>query len=105
MRSLLQLSASQGAGATDAERVSMRGPAHAATPALRFRDPQIEMAHGAGGKASRKLVEGLITPILCPQLSGALGDAASVSFGENQIAVTTDGFVVNPLRFPGGSIG
>ena len=27
-------------------------------PRRRFRDPQIEMAHGAGGKASRRLIEG-----------------------------------------------
>ncbi len=32
--------------------------------ALRFRDPQIEMAHGAGGKASRRLIEGLFAPLL-----------------------------------------
>ena len=29
-----------------------------------FRDPCIEMAHGAGGKASRRLIEGLIAPLL-----------------------------------------
>ena len=29
-----------------------------------FRDPRIEMAHGAGGKASRRLIEGLIAPLL-----------------------------------------
>lgn len=73
--------------------------------APRFRDAQIEMAHGAGGKASRKLVEGLIAPILCPHLAGPLSDAATVCVGDGRLAVTTDGFVVNPLRFPGGSIG
>ncbi len=31
---------------------------------VRFRDSQIEMAHGAGGKASRRLVEGLFAPLL-----------------------------------------
>ncbi len=30
----------------------------------RFLDPQIEMAHGAGGKASRRLIEGLFVPML-----------------------------------------
>ena len=37
-----------------------------ASPAtkIRFREPQIEMAHGAGGKASRRLVEGLFAPLL-----------------------------------------
>ena len=33
-------------------------------PKIRFRDPQIEMAHGAGGKASRRLIEGLFVPLL-----------------------------------------
>ncbi len=33
-------------------------------PKVRFRDAQIEMAHGAGGKASRRLIEGLIAPLL-----------------------------------------
>jgi hydrogenase expression/formation protein HypE len=31
---------------------------------MKFTDPQIEMAHGAGGKASRRLIEGLLVPIL-----------------------------------------
>src|SRR4051812_47835060 len=55
------------------------------------------MAHGAGGKATSRLVEGLLQPA-----SGmALDDAALVG----ETAITTDAFVVKPLRFPGGSIG
>ncbi len=72
---------------------------------IRFRDPQIEMAHGAGGKASRRLIEGLIAPILfgsCPQY---LGDSALVEIDGAPVAITTDSFVVKPLRFPGGCIG
>src|SRR5689334_19563385 len=77
------------------------------TPAskIRFRDPQIEMAHGAGGKASRRLVEGLFAPILFGPSAGPLGDAAHVQINGTRIAITTDSFVVKPLRFPGGSIG
>ncbi len=74
-------------------------------PRVRFKDPQIEMAHGAGGKASRRLVEGLIAPILIESCDRALGDAAHVHLGEAAMAITADGFVVRPLRFPGGSIG
>jgi hydrogenase expression/formation protein HypE len=72
---------------------------------IRFRDTQIEMAHGAGGKASRRLVEGLFAPLLfeCPQ--EPLGDAAFVDVNGSSIAITTDSFVVKPIRFPGGSIG
>ncbi len=78
-----------------------------ATPVskIRFREPQIEMAHGAGGKASRRLVEGLFAPILFGSSHGPLGDAAHIQINGTKIAMTTDSFVVKPLRFPGGSIG
>lgn len=72
---------------------------------LRFRDPQIEMAHGAGGKASRRLVEGLFAPLLFHSPQEPLGDAAMVAVSGTHVALTTDSFVVKPLRFPGGSIG
>ena len=64
----------------------------------RFTDERITMAHGAGGKASRALVEGLLAPVLGVR---ELGDAGAVG----ELALTTDSFVVKPLRFPGGSIG
>lgn len=73
-------------------------------PRLRFRDPQIEMAHGAGGKASRRLVEDLFAPILGIQQM-SLTDAAFLEVNGTRLAITTDSFVVKPLRFPGGSIG
>lgn len=63
------------------------------------------MAHGAGGTASRRLVEGLFAPILFGPEAGPLGDAAHVSVNGTQVAITMDSFVVKPLRFPGGSIG
>src|SRR5271163_2230838 len=72
---------------------------------IRFRDPQIEMAHGAGGKASRRLVEGLFAPLLFGDSTEPLGDAAHLSVDGMRIAFTADSFVVKPLRFPGGSIG
>jgi len=77
----------------------------ATVPKIRFRDAQIEMAHGAGGKASRRLVEGLFVPLLCGVTPGSLGDAAHVQMNGTRLAITTDSFVVKPLRFPGGSIG
>jgi hydrogenase expression/formation protein HypE len=72
------------------DRVRSRPPA--------FRDERITMAHGAGGKASRALVEGLLAPVLGVR---ELDDAGGVG----ELALTTDSFVVRPLRFPGGSIG
>jgi hydrogenase expression/formation protein HypE len=35
----------------------------------------------------------------------ALGDAGEIQVGDQQLAMTSDSFVVKPLRFPGGSIG
>ena len=65
---------------------------------LRFRDERITMAHGAGGKATLTLIEGLLAPVLGLR---ELDDAARV----DGLALTTDSFVVKPIRFPGGSIG
>lgn len=68
---------------------------------IKFREPQIEMSHGAGGKASRRLVEGLFAPLLFGSSTGPLADAAHIQINGTKIAMTTDSFVVKPLRFPG----
>jgi hydrogenase expression/formation protein HypE len=70
---------------------------------IRFTDRQIDMTHGAGGTASRRLVEGLIVPVA--GVTEPLTDAASIDVGGVRVAMTTDSFVVRPLRFAGGSIG
>lgn len=66
---------------------------------------QIEMAHGAGGKATRRLIEGIVVPALANPALETLSDAALLRIAGTRIATTADGFVVKPLRFPGGSIG
>jgi hydrogenase expression/formation protein HypE len=71
----------------------------------RFRDEQITMSHGAGGKATQSLIEGLLVPALENEALAALGDAGAVTVDGIRLALTTDSFVVRPLRFPGGSIG
>jgi len=68
----------------------------------KFKDTAITMTHGAGGKATQTLIEGLFVPALGGEALAALADAGAV--GED-LALTTDSFVVKPLRFPGGSIG
>ena len=105
MRSVLQLRTPEnGHGEPELAGV-ISDSGQAAAVAVRFRDPQIEMAHGAGGKASRRLVEGLFAPLLFGNSSERLTDAARVAVGGTHVAITTDSFVVSPLTFPGGSIG
>ncbi len=71
----------------------------------KFRDERITMAHGAGGKATQSLIEGLFVPVLGGTTLGQLADAGELAVGDLELALTTDSYVVRPLRFPGGSIG
>jgi hydrogenase expression/formation protein HypE len=66
----------------------------------KFRDQQVTMSHGAGGKATQSLIEGLLAPAFGIT---ELADAAPVA--GTDLVLTTDSFVVKPIRFPGGSIG
>jgi hydrogenase expression/formation protein HypE len=72
---------------------------------IQFQDKQISMAHGAGGEASRRLVEGLFQPLFANPLLAGLSDAATFAPPAGRLAMTVDSFVVQPLQFPGGSIG
>lgn len=71
----------------------------------KFRDSHITMSHGAGGKATQGLIEGLFVPAFGSETLSAMGDAGAVSVNGLDLALTTDSFVVKPIRFPGGSIG
>ncbi len=79
--------------------------------------PTIVMGHGGGGKLGNELVEHLFLPAFRNTALENLGDAAVLDLsggrglpaGSNlpagSIAMSTDSFVVQPLFFPGGSIG
>jgi hydrogenase expression/formation protein HypE len=72
--------------------------------------PTIVMGHGGGGKLGNELVEHLFLPAFRNPALENLGDAAVLDFsGEGvvggRLAMSTDSFVVQPLFFPGGSIG
>jgi hydrogenase expression/formation protein HypE len=68
----------------------------------KFRDEQVTMSHGAGGKATQTMIEGLFVPAFGSETLAAMGDAGAIGDGT---VMTTDSFVVKPIRFPGGSIG
>ncbi len=71
----------------------------------KFRDTQINMSHGAGGKATQSLIEGLLAPAFANDTLDEMADAGALTVAGVELALTTDSFVVRPLRFPGGSIG
>jgi len=72
---------------------------------VKLRDDVVTLAHGAGGKATRALVEGLFLEELRNPVLEPLGDAALVELEGTRLAFTTDSYVVKPIFFPGGSIG
>jgi hydrogenase expression/formation protein HypE len=67
--------------------------------------PNIVMGHGGGGKLGNELVEHLFLPAFRNPALENLGDAAVFELGPGKLAMSTDSFVVQPLFFPGGSIG
>lgn len=86
----------------------------------KFRDPQITLAHGSGGRAMHELIEGLFLEYLRNPLLEKLEDQAVFDLGptpeslagqngnghaRTRIAFTTDSYVVDPIFFPGGDIG
>jgi hydrogenase expression/formation protein HypE len=72
----------------------------------RLRDEVVTLAHGAGGKASAALVDAVFLEAFRNPRLESLGDGAILTLPSGErIAMSTDSFVVQPLRFPGGSIG
>ncbi len=67
--------------------------------------PTIVMGHGGGGKLGNELVEHLFLPAFRNPELEHLGDAAVFELESGRLAMSTDSFVVQPLFFPGGSIG
>jgi hydrogenase expression/formation protein HypE len=68
-------------------------------------DDRILLGHGGGGLLTGRLIEELVLPILDDPVLGRLDDAAVVEAAAGRLALTTDGYVVSPLFFPGGDIG
>jgi hydrogenase expression/formation protein HypE len=68
-------------------------------------DTHISLAHGNGGRFMRELIaEVFLRHLGNPDLD-ADADAVSLRLADGEIMLTTDGFTVQPLEFPGGTIG
>lgn len=66
---------------------------------------QILLAHGGGGKLTHQLIQEMIAPQFANELLSPLHDGAVFSVKGGHLAFSTDSFVVNPIFFPGGTIG
>ena len=72
----------------------------------RLIDEVITLAHGAGGKSSAALTDNVfVEAFRNPELE-QLGDGAVLTLpSQERLAFSTDSFVVQPIEFPGGTIG
>ena len=66
---------------------------------------KIEIGHGSGGRLTRNLIENVFLKYINSAELKPLEDAAYIKLQGDNMAVTTDSYVVRPLFFPGGDIG
>lgn len=65
----------------------------------------ILMDHGSGGQLTSDLIDELIVPTFKNQHLTELKDGAILPDPQNKLVFSTDSFVVDPWKFPGGDIG
>jgi len=70
-------------------------------------DTHISLAHGNGGRLMRELIEQIFAKHLHNDLLNTQTDAAvlPIDISNGELVISTDGFTVEPLEFPGGDIG
>ena len=66
---------------------------------------RVELAHGAGGRATAQLVEELFVAAFDNEWLRAQNDGAAFVVPPGRLVMATDSHVVSPLFFPGGDIG
>ena len=68
-------------------------------------DARISLAHGNGGRYMRELIEEIFARHLGREELDTQADAVPITLNGGDVLITTDGFTVQPLEFPGGDIG
>jgi hydrogenase expression/formation protein HypE len=68
-------------------------------------DDRISLAHGNGGRFMRELIEEVFAKNLADSEIDVQADAVPIALNGGEVMITTDGFTVQPLEFPGGDIG
>ena len=76
-----------------------------ACPIPRRDAPHVVLGHGGGGKLTSELIEQVFLPAFGGDLPIALRDSTVLDVPARRLAFSTDSYVIQPLFFPGGSIG
>lgn len=70
-----------------------------------MKDDKILMGHGSGGSMTHELIESMFVRYFDNPILHEQGDSALLKLHGQNLAFTTDSFVVDPVFFPGGNIG
>jgi len=70
-----------------------------------MKDDTITLDHGSGGKIAHQFTEQMLVPLFDNPMLSQLDDGAVFEVGGWRLAFSTDSHVVDPIFFPGGSIG
>lgn len=65
----------------------------------------VDLSHGAGGRAMAQLIAGLYHEAFGNEWLARGNDQSAFDVATGRMVMTTDGYVVSPLFFPGGNIG
>lgn len=68
-------------------------------------DEKILLDHGSGGRLSHRLISEILLPCFENPMLARLDDGAVFDVRGQQVAFSTDSYVVDPVFFPGGDIG
>jgi hydrogenase expression/formation protein HypE len=70
-----------------------------------MKNDKILLSHGSGGRLSHQLIKDVFLSVFKNSILEPLDDGAIVKVDGENIVVTTDSYVVDPIFFPGGDIG
>jgi len=66
---------------------------------------RVDLSHGAGGRAMAQLIGGIFHEAFGNEWLARGNDQSAFTISGGRMVMTTDGYVVTPLFFPGGDIG
>ena len=72
---------------------------------LDIRNGRVDLSHGSGGRAMAQLITDVFHDALDNEWLRRGNDQAAFDVVQGRMVMTTDGYVVSPLFFPGGDIG
>ncbi len=75
------------------------------TRKLDVKNGRVDLTHGSGGRAMAQLIGDIFREAFDNDLLAQGNDQAVFEIPAGRLAMTTDGYVVSPLFFPGGDIG